>query len=160
MNHGLCSDNNGTFMVVYEDGSHPATGPFGLKAQRFDSSGNKVGSTITIASGSASQDHIFPSVEYCSMTERYFVAWNDADLSSGWWRGNIWGKILDKYGNTVFDNFIVQSGTNYIRTDVVPYLDTMFFVSYDGVSDLWGKLIRSDGVVQTDEHMLSDGSSP
>jgi hypothetical protein len=155
----VCSDGDGTFMVVYEDGSNPETGPFGLKAQRYDSNGNKVGSTVTIVSASSSKDHIFPCVSYCDNTERYFVAWNDADLSSGQWRGNIWGKILDKYGNTVFDNFIVQSGYNYIRTDVVPYLDTLFFISYDGVSDLWGKLVSSDGVVQTDEHMLSDGSS-
>ncbi len=56
----ICSDNEGIFMVVYEDGFNPANGPFGLKAQRFDSDGNKVGSTITIASGSDSTDNIFP----------------------------------------------------------------------------------------------------
>jgi hypothetical protein len=155
----ICSDNEGIFMVVYEDGFNPTNGPFGLKAQRFDSSGNKVGSTITIASGSDNTDNIFPAVTYCEQTDRYFVSWNDADLSSSLWRGNIWGKILDKYGNTVHDNFMIQPGTIYVRTDVVPYLDTMFFVAYDGISDLWGKLISSDGVVQTDEHMLSDGSS-
>ena len=155
----ICSDNEGIFMVVYEDGFNPANGPFGLKAQRFDSDGNKVGSTITIVSGSDSTDNIFPSITYCEQTDRYFVSWNDADLSSIKWRGNIWGKILDKYGNTVYDNFIVQPGSIYVRTDVVPYLDTMFFVAYDGISDLWGKLISSDGVVQTDEHMLNDGSS-
>jgi hypothetical protein len=155
----VCSDDSGIFMVVYEDGFNPETGPFGIKAQRFDSNGNKVGSIITIASSSGSDDHIFPSVAYCNQTERYFVAWNDAYLSENQWRGNIWSKVLDKYGNTVHDNFIVQSGYNYIRTDVVPYLNTLFFVSYDGVSDLWGKLISSDGVVQTDEHKLSDGSS-
>jgi len=154
----VCSDSHGTFMVVYEDGADPETGPFGLKAQKYNSAGNKVGSTITIAS-SSNGDNIFPSVAYCDQTERYFVAWNDAHLSSSDWRGNVWGKILDKFGNTVHDNFIVQQGSNYVRTDVVPYLDTMFFVSYDGISDLWGKLISSDGVVQTNEHMLSDGSS-
>ncbi len=155
----VCSDNSGIFMIVYEDGFDPETGPFGIKAQRIDYNGNKVGSVITIASGSSSNDHIFPSVAYCIQTERYFVAWNDADLSSGEWRGNIWSKILDKYGNTIHDNFIVQSGYNFVRTDVVTYLNTLFFISYDGASDLWSKLISSDGVVQTDEHMLSDGSS-
>lgn len=155
----ICSDNEGTFMVVYEDGYNPVNGPFSLKAQRFDSNGNKVGSTINIASSSDNTDNIFPSVTYCEQTNRYLITWNDADLSSGQWRGNIWGKILDKYGNTIHDNFIVQPGNIYVRTDVVPYLDTLFFVSYDGINDLWGKLISSDGVVQTDEHMLSDGSS-
>ena len=35
----------------------------------------------------------------------------------------------------------------------------MFFVCYDGISDLWGKLISSDGTVQTNGHRLDDGSS-
>jgi len=155
----VCSDQNGNFMVVYEDGLNPELGPFDLKAQKFDSDGNKVGSTIDIAMSSSSQDHIFPSVNYCEQTERYCIVWNDADLSSGQYRGNIWGKILDKYGNTIYDTFLVQSGYQYIRTDVIPYLDTMFFISYDGASDLWGKLISSNGEFQTDVHMLSDGSS-
>ena len=155
----VCSDNQGNFMVVYEDGYNPETGPFSLFSQRYDSDGNKVGSVISIANGTDSKDNIFPSVSFCPQTERYFVAWNDADLSSSLWRGNIWGKILDKYGNVVFDNFIVQAGYQYVRSDVVPYLETLFFVSYDGSSDLWGTLVSSDGKVQTDEHMLSDGSS-
>jgi hypothetical protein len=155
----ICSDNNGNFFVVYEDGFNPEIGPFDLNAQRFDSNGNKVGAVIDIAMSTSSKDHIFPSVNFCEQTERYCIVWNDADLSNGQYRGNIWGKILDKYGNTIYDNFIVQSGYQYIRTDVVPYLETMFFISYDGSSDLWGKLISSNGEFQTDVHMLSDGSS-
>ena len=160
----ICSDDQGTFLVVYEDGYDPAVGPFGLSAQRFDSSGNTVGSTISIAAGSSNVDNIYPSVSYCPQTKRYFVAWNDGDISvnpdvRSSYDGNIWGKILDQYGNTVTDNFIVQAGDQYIRTDVVPYLDTLFFVCYDGVSDLWGNLISSDGTVQTTGHRLDDGSS-
>ena len=155
----ICSDNQGYFMVVYEDGYNPETGPFSLFSQKFDSNGNKVGSTRPIASGTDRNDNIFPSISFCTQNERYFVSWNDADLSMGYWRGNIWGKILDKYGNVVFDNFIVQPGYQYVRSDVVPYLETLFFISYDGSSDLWGTLVSSDGKVQTEEHMLSDGSS-
>ncbi len=160
----VCSNNNGKFMVVYEEGFDPQIGPFSLYAQRYDSNGNKVGSTITIAVGNSNTDYIFPSISYCINTKRYFVAWNDGDISvdpssRSSYDGNIWGKILDEWGNTVCNNFIVQPGSSYIRTDVVPYLDTLFFVTYDGSSDLWGKLISSDGIVQTDEHMISDGSS-
>ena len=155
----ICSDNQGNFMVVYEDGYDPESGPFSLKAQRFDSDGVALGSVISIAEGDSSVDHIFPMVSYCPKTERFLFAWNDADLSSGRWHGNIWGKILDRHGVVVFDNFIIQSGSQYIRTDAVPYLDTMFFVSFDGGSDLWGVLVSSDGRVQTEEHKLSDGSS-
>jgi len=160
----ICSDDQGTFMVIYEDGYNPAVGPFGLSAQRFDSSGNTVGSTISIATGSETVDNIYPSVSYCPQTKRYFVAWNDGDISvnpdvRSSYDGNIWGKILDQYGNTLTNNFIVQAGDQYIRTDVVPYLDTLFFVCYDGVSDVWGNLISSDGNVQTTGHRLDDGSS-
>jgi len=160
----ICSDDQGTFMVVYEDGYNAVVGPFGLSAQRFDSNGNKVGPTIFIAAGSDTVDNIFPSVSYCPQTKRYFIAWNDGDISVNpdalsSYNGNIWGKILDQYGNTVTDNFIVQPGDQYIRTDVVPYLDTLFFVCYDGISDVWGKLISSDGKVQTNGHRLDDGSS-
>lgn len=160
----ICSDNQGTFIVVYEDGYNPATGPFSLYAQRLDSNGNKLGARITIAQGSENLDNIFPSVAYNQQTERYFVAWNDGDISidpnsRSSYDGNVWGKILDKYGNVVKDNFIIQAGTQYIRTDVVPYLDTLFFVAFDGGSDLWGCLVASDGSVQTRPHMLSDGSS-
>lgn len=160
----VCADDQGNFLVVFEDGYDPVVGPFSLYAQRFDNNGNKLGSKITIAEGSSSKDNIFPSVSYCPQTERYFVAWNDGDISvdpnvRSSYDGNIWGKILDKFGNVVYDNFILQEGTHYIRTDVMPYLNTLFFVSYDGGSDLWGRLVSSDGNVQTDEHMLSDGSS-
>ena len=155
----VCSDDNGDFLVVYEDGYDPENGPFGLEAQRFDSSGNKLGSAISIVTGTNSQDNIFPAVVYSQETERYFVTWNDADLSEGRWRGNIWGKILDKYGETIHDSFIIQPGIDYVRADVIPYLDTMFFVSYDGSSDLWGVIVSPDGNVQTEPHMLSDGSS-
>jgi len=155
----VCSDNNGNFMVVYEDGFDPESGPFSLNAQRFDSNGAALGSVISVAIGDTSIDHIFPVVSYCPQTERFLFAWNDADLSAGRYHGNVWGKIVDKHGVVVEDDFILQAGSQYIRTDAVPYLDTMFFVSFDGGSDLWGILVSSDGEVQTESHKLSDGSS-
>ena len=160
----ICSGNNGYFMVAYEEGDNPETGPFSLYAQRYDSSGNKAGSRLGIALGSPDLDYILPSVAFCSQTNRYLFSWNDGDLSvdpslRSSWDGNIWGKIIDQYGSIVADNFIIQPGDQYIRSDVVPYLDTLFFVSYDGSSDLWGRLVSSDGKITTSEHMLSDGSS-
>lgn len=155
----VCSDNNGNFMVVYENGFDPEVGPFSLNAQRYDSTGVALGSVISVAVGDTSIDHIFPVVSYCPQTERFLFAWNDADLSAGRYHGNVWGKIVDKHGVVVEEDFILQAGSQYIRTDAVPYLDTMFFVSFDGGSDLWGVLVSSDGEVQTESHKLSDGSS-
>lgn len=162
------SDNQGHFIVVYEDGDDPVIGPFSLYAKRFDFNGNPVGSEITIAEGEPDTDYIFPAVSYNTQTDRYFVTWNDGDISvdpddRDNYDGNIWGKILDNDGTTVTDNFIVQPGERYIRTDVVPYFNTMFFVSYDGTvgdhRDIWGRLLSSDGDILTDELMISDGSS-
>ncbi|RLF26467.1 MAG: hypothetical protein DRN01_04665 [Thermoplasmata archaeon] len=160
----VCSDDEGYFMVVYENGYDPVVGPFSIYAMRYDSDGNPIASPIHIAEGDDDADYIFPAVAFCPKTERYFVSWNDGDVSvnpndRSSYDGNVWGKILDRYGNTVCDNFIVQHGDQYIRTDVKPYLGTLFFVSYDGGSDIWGVLVSSDGRVQTKEHMISDGSS-
>ena len=164
----VCSDSQGHFLVIYEDGNDPAIGPFSLYAKRFNFFGNPIGSRITIAEGSSNTDHIFPAVSYNTQTERYFVTWNDGDISQdpedrSSYDGNIWGKILDTDGVTVTDNFIITPGESYIRADVVPYFNTMFFVSYDGIvgshSDIWGKIITSDGETPGDELMISDGSS-
>lgn len=164
----VCSNSQGHFLVIYEDGNDPAIGPFSLYAKRFDFYGNQIGSKITIAEGSSNTDHIFPAVSYNTQTERYFMTWNDGDISQdpearSSYDGNIWGKILDNNGVTITDNFIITPGESYIRTDVVPYFNTMFFVSYDGIvashSDIWGKLLSSDGEILGDELMISDGSS-
>ncbi len=165
----VCSDSLGHFMVVHDDGVDPVEGPFSLYGRRLQANtGEQIGTKLYLATGNTLTDYIFPSVSYNEETERYLVTWNDADISQdpsdrSSYDGNIWGKVLDADGATVVDNFIIQPGTSYIRTDVVPFFSTMFFVSYDGIvgshSDIWGKLVSSQGVLLTDELMISDGSS-
>ncbi len=169
----VCSDGQGNVLVVYDDGYDPQIGPFSLKAKRFSPTGPggqlvQNGSTITIATGSSSVDHIFPSAVFNPVAQRYLVTWNDADISvdptkRSSYDGNIWGRILDKNGATVITNFIITPGTSNIRTDVVPFFNTMFFVSYDsilgGSTGIWGKLVSSTGVIHGAEVQLTDGSS-
>ncbi|MEM4257536.1 MAG: DUF2341 domain-containing protein [Candidatus Thermoplasmatota archaeon] len=169
----VCSDEQGNFFVVYEDGYDPQIGPFSLKARRFSPTGPggqpvQNGSTISIATGSSTVDHIFPAVVYNPVSQRYLVTWNDADISvdptvRSSYDGNIWGKILDVNGATVITNFIITPGTSNIRTDVVPFFNSMFFVSYDsilgGSTGIWGKLVSSSGVIHGAEVQLTDGSS-
>ncbi len=160
----ICSDDQGYFMVVYESGIDPEIGPFSIMARKFDSNGNPVTDRITIASGDDDTDYIFPAVAFCPETGSYLIVWNDGDISANpdsrsAYDGNIWGKILDRYGNVVHDSFIIQPGNCYIRADVKPYLGTMFFVSYDDGNNVWGRLVSSDGDRITREHMISDGSS-
>jgi hypothetical protein len=167
-NPWICSDNNGNFIIVYEDGPSPSLGPFSLYAYRYDSNGNRIGSRIVIALGSDTVDYIFPAVSYNPNIERYCVTWNDGDVSvdpssRDSYDGNIWGKILSKTGSVVKNNYIIEPGTSFIRTDSVPYFDTMFFIAYDGTivgnQDIYGRLIASDGTVMTNRQELSDGSS-
>jgi hypothetical protein len=164
----LCSDNEGHFFIVYEDGPSPTLGPFSLYAYRYDSNGNRLGSRITIAIGSDTVDYIYPAVSYNSKVGRYLITWNDGDVSSDpsirdSYDGNIWGKILNKTGALIKNNFIIELGTSFIRTGSVPYFDTMFFVSYNGIvvgnQDIYGRMIASNGTVMTNRQELSDGSS-
>jgi hypothetical protein len=167
-NPWICSDNNGNFFIVYEDGPDPALGPFSLYAYRVNWEGTRILPRITIAVGSDTVDHIFPAVSYNPSVERYCVTWNDGDVSQNpssrdSYDGNIWGKILSKTGTIVKNNYIIEPGTSFIRTNSVPYFDTMFFIVYDGTilgnQDIYGRLIASDGTVMTNRQELSDGSS-
>jgi len=167
-NPWVSSDNNGHFFIVFEDGPDGAIGPFSLYAYRYDSNGNRIGSRITIAVGSETTDYIFPAVSYNPQIERFFVTWNDGDVSvdptsRDSYDGNIWGKILSKTGSVVKNNYIIEPGSSFIRTDSAPYFGTMFFVSYDGTisgnRDVYGRMIAGDGTVMTSRQDLSDGSS-
>ena len=101
---------------------------------------------------------MFPACCYNPSTNKYFVTWNDADWSAKKYRGNVWGNMLTPSGGLVYSNFKLQSTSSYIRTDCVPYLDNMYFVTYDKGSELWGKLVYTDKIM-TSEQALSDGSS-
>ena len=167
-NPWICSDDTGNFFIVYEDGLDPALGPFHLFAYRYDYNGNRIGNRIPIAVGSDSVDHIFPAVSYNKKSERYFICWNDGNISADptsrdSYSGNIWGKILNKNGGVVKNNYIIEPGTSFIRSVSVPYFDTMFFIAYDGTiqgnQDIYGRMIAADGTVMTNRQELSDGSS-
>jgi hypothetical protein len=167
-NPWLSCDNEGHFFIVYEDGPSASLGPFSLYAYRVDSNGNHIGSRITIAVGTDTVDNIFPAVSYNENTNRYLVTWNDGDVSvdpsiRDSYNGNIWGKMFNKTGAVIKNNYIIEPGLSFIRSVSVPYFDSMFFVVYDGIivgnHDLWGRLIASNGTVMTSRHELSDGSS-
>lgn len=148
---------DGFFLVVYERGGNPTQGPFGIEAKKISSTGTTIW-TKTIATGTSGTDHMFPACCFNPNTDKYFVTWNDADWSAGQYRGNIWGNMLTQSGGLVYTNFMLQASSSYIRTDCVPYLDNMYFVTYDKGSELWGKLVYTDQIM-TSEQALSDGSS-
>lgn len=151
------------YMVVYESGITADNGPFSLEARIFDKDLNQIGSTITIATGSDAVDYNFPTVEYCTQTQRYLVTWNNDDISTADWWGNIWGKIFDSSGNVVVDTFEIKSG-EYVRTDIVPYYSSSFFVSFNskgtsGSGLIWGKMIASNGTIFGGDIQLSTSPS-
>ena len=151
---------NGFFVVVYEEGDTNGNGPFSLYAKKLSSSGSCVWTT-KIVQATSTKDNVYPSIAYNSYTDQFLITWNDGDLSSGKRHGNIWGNFLKQDGNLAFGNFKIQSGSNYVRTDCAPYLEDMFFVSYDKGSEVWGKIVYNNGgsLVMTGEQGLSDGSS-
>lgn len=151
---------NEQFMIVWEEGITADNGPFSIKAGLFDENLNQVGSTITVATGSSSNDYNFPCVEFSQETGRYLVTYNNDDISNNDYWGNILGKIYDDSGDIVVNEFQIKSG-EYVRTDIVPYLSSSFFVSFNSKGatgesgDIWGKLVSSDGEVYIGDVQLS-----
>lgn len=152
---------HGHYMIVWEEGITANTGPFSIKGGIFDANLNQIGSTFAVATGTSSIDYTFPCVEFSPTTQRYLVTWNDCDISSGNWHGTVWGRIYDSAANVVVPTFQIKAG-NFIRTDIVPYLSSSFFVSFNnkGATSntgglIWGKLISSEGEVFTGDVQLS-----
>jgi len=156
----VCSDGS-NFVVLYEQGDDPENGPFNLYAVKLTSSGSKVWGPNLVASGTSSVDNVWPCVSYNGETHQYLLCWNTANFPSNP-RGKVMGNFMEQDGSLVFpSNQVIQSGSNYIRTDCSPYLDDMFFISYDKGDEVWGKLVyNNDGtLIKTSEQALSDGSS-
>jgi hypothetical protein len=152
------------YMIVWEEGISANNGPFSIKAGLFDSSLNQIGNTITIATGSDSTDYNFPCVEFSVPTQQYLITYNNDDISSDDWWGTIWGTIYDDAGNVVVPVFSIKTG-EFVRTDIVPYLSSSFFVSFNSKSvsgesgKAWGKLVSSEGEVFTGDIQLSASSA-
>ena len=152
-------DVNNHYMIVWEEGINPETGPFEIWGQLFTVNGDPLGDAQLLSpEGQAADDYNFPCVAYCDLTERFLITWQEDDISSGIWEGHIWGKILDENGNTVVDTFKIANGA-FERTNVVPHLSSSFFVVYDGNGDIWGKLVSSTGDVNPYVLQLSDEES-
>ena len=151
------------YMMVWEEGITPDNGPFSIKAGLFDETLTQIGSTITIATGSDAMDYNFPCVEFNQQTQRFLVTWNNDDISSNDWWGNLWGKIFDSSGNVVVNTFQIKSG-EYVRTDIVPYFSSSFFVSFNskgtsGSGLIWGKILSSTGELIGGDIQVSTSAS-
>jgi hypothetical protein len=153
-------DINNQYMVVFEESLDGNNGPFSLYFVIIDADGIEVKSKTLVVSGS-SVDNIFPCVAFCSETQQYLITWNEANMPNDWW-GNIKGKIYDDEGNVAKDKFTIDSG-EFIRTDIVPYGEDLFFVAYNDQgtnSNIWGTLITSDGTILTPSAIqLSDSDT-
>jgi hypothetical protein len=151
------------YMIVWEEGIAADTGPFSIKAGLFDENLNPIGSTITVATGSDAVDYNFPCVEFSSQTKRFLVTWNDDDISTNDWWGNLWGKLFDSSGNVVVNTFQIKSG-EFTRTDLFPYFSSSFFVSFNskgtsGSGLIWGKILSSNGDLIGGDIQLSASAS-
>jgi len=152
------------YMIVWEEGLDAENGPFSIKAGLFDRNLTQIGNTLIIATGSSSIDYNFPCVEFSPYTQRYLITYNSGKIDVGDWWGDIYGIIFDDAGTVVIPSFQIRSG-EFVRTDIVPYLSSSFFVSFNSkgaVSNeglIWGKLISSDGVIFAGDIQLSASTS-
>jgi len=153
---------NNHYFVVWEDSTNnPSTGPFEIWGQLLTWQGTAIGSRFKISqTASSNKDYNFPCVAFCELTERFLVTWQQDDISSNDWTGPIYGKIFDQDCNIVVDIFTVDDG-QFCRTDIVPYLSSSFFVSYDNwgpapSGDIWGKMVNDSGSVNPYTLQLSD----
>ena len=153
---------NEHYLVVWEESSdNPETGPFEIWGQLLTYTGSPVGGRFQISDdGTTNTDYNFPCVAFCELTERFLVTWQEDDISDGDWTGNIWGQILNENGGIEVDTFEIANG-EFCRTDIVPYLTTSFFVSYDNWNsapsgDIWGKMVNDTGSVNSYTLQLSD----
>jgi hypothetical protein len=155
----VSSDNQGHFMVVYEDGNHPTNGPFSLKAKLYEYDGDQIGGTLEIATGTSTVDNIFPSVSFNEFSSEYLIVWNTGDVSSSDYDGNIKASHVNENGD-ILSVATVQSGSCYEIATPLPYLGDRFFITYDdeyaSLNNIWGKLINSDGIVIDYRPELSD----
>ena len=158
----IAFDNiNEQYMIVWEEAEDWDVGPFSLKAGLFDAEDlDQIGNTIDIADATSDTDYIYPCVEFCEETECFLITYNDGDLSANPkdYSGNVWGIILDTTGDVIEETFQIRAG-NFVRTDIVPYLSSSFFVSFDDDSTIWGKLVSSEGDVFVGDVQLSVSTS-
>lgn len=155
------SENN-HYLIVWEHSttSDPENGPFEIWGQLFTWQGSSIGSRFKVSpSASSGTDYNFPCVEFCGLSERFLVTWQEDDISDNDWNGPIWGKIYDKDGNVEIPTFSIANG-DFTRTDIVPYLTSSFFVSFDSYAtssgDIWGKMVNDTGSVNSYSLQLSD----
>ena len=77
----IAIDSSGSFAVVFSSQDHPlGTGRDVIIAQRFDTTGSKVGAEIHVSAGLEAFDHLAPAVD---MTDdgRFVVSWTNANTS-------------------------------------------------------------------------------
>jgi len=157
----VCSDDNGHFLVVYENAPSGTNGPFSLKAKLFTSSGIEL-EEVSLVTGHTSLDNVYPSVMYNPGTERYCAVWNTADISDQDHNGKIECKLLNEDADPVSEVITIDGssvGSAYKIANVIP-LGLMFFITYDSdyvdLNDIWGRLASSDGVFVSERQQLSD----
>jgi hypothetical protein len=146
------------YLIVWEDGVDASSGPFDIYAGLFDSNLNSIGSYTLVADGDSSIDYNWPTVAFSETTQRYLVTWNNDDISTGDYYGNIWGKIFDTNGNVVVNTFQISAG-EYVRTDIAPYLSSSYMVTYDNGNKIYGKLISSTGELISSQQQICSNSA-
>jgi hypothetical protein len=104
----VAMDSNGNFVIAWTSSVQDGYG-HGIYAQRYDSSGNPVGSEFLVNTD-PNYDQLHPSVAMDS-NGNFVITW-DSNLQDGDSRG-VYAQMYDSSGNPVGSEFLVNTYTNY-----------------------------------------------
>ena len=155
----VTSDNNGHFLVTYENGTSGSSGPLSVRSVLLNSNGAAVSAYYTLEQGTSSMDCIYPACAYSDNASEYLVAWNTGDISSGDYNGRIDAYLIDTAGVPVDSSFTVKSSNLAEIPSVAAYFADSFMVSYDYSGKVYGKMVTSTGFPIENELTLVDSLS-
>ena len=128
----VASLEDGGFIVVYES---YRTNAYNINAQRFDASGNKVGSEILVTNiTSSSYDLYRPSV--AGLTDGgYVISWESRNSSGDY---DVYAKRYDALGQVSKDEFKVNAYVDYDQnySKVVATQDGGYVITWQSYSNL------------------------
>jgi len=160
----VAMDETGNFIVVWDDNRN---GNADVYAQRYDVSGNPLGSNFRVDDDTGSSFQGWPSVAM-NGAGNFIIAWDD---SRDDWGGDIFAQRYDVGGNPQGSNFLVNDdittwwGWQYnssIAIDaegsfVIAWTD---FRNFDFIADIYAQRYDENGVPQDSNFRVNDDIGP
>ena len=148
------------FLVVWtEQGVRELGGPslYGIAAQRFTSSGEKIGGVISPAGDPLNQIILLPTPEFNPVTKEYFIGYTQS--GDGF---DEYGAIINSTGVSMKQPFVISSRPKSQMHTRLAFntRKRQYFVVYNssesGSPDIKGVILNEDGTLASGELMIND----